>query len=287
MTERPLTFDAIGAALGHGWRTANATRAVSIGYAGIFTVIGAVIIGSLVAAGRTPFIVPAAGAFMLIGPALLAGFFAIAQKVGDAEARSRGPACGDATAPSQPSVGIPLAGATPPLRGAPSAASGRAGGTPSFATVARGFAGAAASIWVIALVCALLFMIFITDVAILYSYMVGGDPIFPRDMLPTSDNVLSFMFWGLVSGAVIALLLFAISAFSVPLLCARRARLVEAVVTSVRIVFGNLIPALGWAILLSAATIGSILLLPLFPLVLPVMAYASHALYQSVLPESD
>jgi uncharacterized membrane protein len=244
MSEQPLTFEAIADALASGWRTANATRTVSIAYAGIFTIIGAIIIGALIAAGRTPFVVSAAGAFMLIGPAILAGFFAVARKVG-------------------------------------------AGGTPGFAAVASGFASASASIWVIALVCALLFMIFITDVAILYSYMVGVDPVFPRDMLPTPDNVMSFMIWGLVSGAVIALMLFAISAFSVPLLCERRAELVEAVVTSVRIVFRNLIPALGWAILLSAATIGSILLLPLFPLVLPVMAYASHALYRAVLPAAD
>jgi len=244
MTERPLTFAAITAAVAFGWRTANATRAVSIAYAGIFTAIGAVIIGALIATGRTPFVVPAAGAFMLIGPALLAGFFAVAEKVG-------------------------------------------AGETPTFATIASGFASASASIWVIALVCALLFMIFVTDVAILYSYMVGVDPIFPRDMLPTPGNVMSFMFWGLVSGAVIALMLFAISAFSVPLLCERRADLVAAIVTSVGIVFRNLIPALTWALLLSAATIGSILLLPLFPLVLPVMAYASHALYRAVLPAAD
>jgi uncharacterized membrane protein len=244
MTERPLTFDAIAAALSSGWHTANATRAVSIAYAGIFTLIGAVIIGALIAAGRTPFVVPAAGAFMLVGPAILAGFFAVARRA----------TCGDAVA---------------------------------FPTVAAGFSQASVAVWVIALICALLFMIFITDVAILYSYMVGVNPIFPRDMLPTPDNVMSFMLWGLVSGAAIAFMLFAISAFSVPLLCERRANLVEAVVTSVRIVFHNLAPALSWAILLSAATIGSILLLPLFPLVLPVMAYASHTLYRAVLPAAD
>ena len=61
----------------------------------------------------------------------------VAEKVGDAGTRSRGPACGDATveadaatATSEFGVGIPLAGATPPLRGAPSAASGRAGDAP-------------------------------------------------------------------------------------------------------------------------------------------------------------
>jgi len=243
MTERPLTLEAIADALAGGWRTANATRAVSIAYAGIFTVIGALIIGALIAAGRTPFIVTAAGAFMLVGPAILAGFFAIARRAHAGE----------------------------PVR---------------FATVAAGFARASAAVWVIALVCALLFMIFITDVAILYSYMVGGDPIFPADLIPVATNVTSFMLWGLISGAVIALLLFAISAFSVPLLCDRRADLVAAVVTSVRIVFRNFAAAMSWALLLSASTIGSILLLPLLPLVLPVMAYASHELYQAVLPES-
>jgi uncharacterized membrane protein len=244
MTERPLTFEAIADALDAGWRTANATRAVSIAYAGVFTIIGAVIIGALLATGRTPFVITAAGAFMLVGPAILAGFFAVARKVG-------------------------------------------ADGTADLATVRDGFAEASVAVWVIAMVCALLFMIFITDVAILYSYMIGGKPIFPVDMIPVAAKVASFVFWGLVSGAVIALLLFAISAFSVPLLCDRRADLVGAVVTSVRIVFGNFTAALSWALLLAASTIGSILLLPLFPLVLPVMAYASYALYKAVLPDPD
>jgi uncharacterized membrane protein len=242
-TERPLTFAAIAAAIAAGWRTANATRGVSIAYAGIFTVIGALIIAGLVATGRTPFVVTAAGAFMLVGPAFLAGFFAIARR-------------------------------------------SRAGEPAAFAAVAAGFAQAPAALWVIALVCALLFMIFITDVAILYSYMVGGEPVFPPDLIPLAANVASFVFWGLVSGAVIAFLLFAVSAFSVPLLCERRADLVGAVVASVRIVLRNFVPAMSWALLLSAATIGAILMLPLFPLVLPVMAYASHALYAAVLPDS-
>ncbi len=54
------------------------------------------------------------------------------EKSGDAGTRSRGPACGDATvkadaaaASSSPASRIPLAGAMPPLRGAPSAARGR------------------------------------------------------------------------------------------------------------------------------------------------------------------
>ncbi len=241
ITERPLTLRTVADALAGGWRTANATRAVSIAYAGIFTLIGAIIMGAMYLAGRTPFVIMAAGGFMLVGPAILAGFFAVARGI-------------------------------------------RAGTAVSFATLTEGFVHASAAVWVIALVCALLFMIFITDAAILYSYMVGAAPIFPANFLPVADHVASFVFWGLVSGAVIAFLLFAVSAFSVPLLCERRSNLVEAIVTSVRIVMRNFITAMAWALLLSGATIGSILLLPLFPLVMPVMAYASHELYRAVLP---
>jgi uncharacterized membrane protein len=241
--ERPLTFQAIAEALASGWRTASATRAVSIAYAGAFTAIGAVIMGALLLAGRTPFAIMAAGGFMLVGPAILAGFFAVARSI-------------------------------------------RAGAPVSLATLMEGFAHASAAVWVIALVSTLLFMIFITDVAILYSYMVGADPIFPADFIPVAPHVASFVFWGLVSGAAIAFLLFAVSAFSVPLLCERRSTLVEAIVISVRIVMRNFVPAMSWALLLSVATIGSILLLPMFPLVLPVMAYASHELYRSVLPDA-
>jgi hypothetical protein len=39
-----------------------------------------------------------------------------------------------------------------------------------------------------------------------------------------------------------------------------------------------------WAFLLSTATIASVLLLPLLPLSLPWLAYASRALYRRVLP---
>ena len=74
------------------------------------------------------------------------------------------------------------------------------------------------------------------------------------------------------------------TAFAVPLLCERRAGLVEAVVKSVRIVFGNFIVAMVWAVLLSVTVIASILMLPLLLLTLPWLAYASRALYRSALP---
>jgi uncharacterized membrane protein len=243
MTISPLSVSSLQRALVEGWRIASVTRGVSIAYALVFTLGGLAIMGGLLAQGWTPFVIAAAGAFMLIGPAILAGFFGIAE---DLEA-------------GKP-VGV--------------------------GSIVSGFARASRALWAISLVCALLFMIFITDAAILYAYMVGATPIWLGKLLPANANVLSFVQWAGVSGLVVALLLYCVAAFSVPLLCDRRAGLVEAVVISVRVVFGNFGPALLWAFLLSTAVIGSVLLLPLLPLILPWMAYASRALYREVLPVS-
>jgi uncharacterized membrane protein len=241
MQTAPLTFASIGRALGAGWATANATRAVSIAYAAVFTLAGLAILGGLLAQGLSPFVVAAAGAFMLVGPAILAGFFGIARD-------------------HEGGAGV------------------------SLGSVFAGFAAAAPAVWALALVCALLFMIFITDAAILYSYMVGVAPVWLTELMPASAGVLRFLLWGALSGFVVAFLLFAVSAFAVPLLCERRAGLVDAVATSVRVVFASFVPAMAWAGLLSGLVIASILLLPLLPLTLPWLAYASRALYREVVP---
>ena len=241
MTLSPLTVGGLQRALADGWRIANATRGVSIGYALIFTLGGLAIMGGLLAQGWTPFIIAAAGAFMLIGPVILAGFFGIA---GALEA-------GEPVGP---------------------------------ASIVSGFVRASRALWALALVCALLFMIFVTDAAILYAYMVGATPVWLDKLQPANANVLSFVGWAGVSGLVVALLLYCVAAFSVPLLCERRVGVVEAVVLSVRVVFTNFLPSIYWAFFLSTVTIGSVLLLPFLPLTLPWMAYASRAVYRQVLP---
>jgi len=241
MTQQPLTLDSLFDALAEGWRVANETRGTSIAYTAIFVLAGAAIIGGLLARGWTPFVIAAAGAFMLVGPVILAGYFGIAR------------AC-------------------------------ETGGRVGFSAVAAGFGGASRALWALALVCGLLFMIFVTDAAILYAYMIGDVPVWLGELLPASASVARFVLWSSVSGAVVAFLLFAVSAFAVPLLCERRASLVEAVVKSVRIVFGNSFTTMVWAVLLSVTVIASILMLPLLLLTLPWLAYASRALYRSALP---
>lgn len=241
MTLSPLTLGGLQRALAEGWHIAGATRGISFGYALIFTLGGLLIMGGLLVQGWTPFIIAAAGAFMLVGPVALAGFFGIA-------------------------------------------AAYEAGEPVGVSSIASGFARASRALWALSLVCALLFMIFVTDAAILYAYMVGATPVWLDKLLPANANVLSFVRWAGISGLVVAFLLYVVAAFSVPLLCERRAGLVEAVVISVRVVFGNFLPSIFWAFFLSTVTIGSVLFLPLLLLTLPWLAYASRALYRQVLP---
>lgn len=237
-----LTLDSLFRAIKRGWEMFCLTRPLSVSYAMIFAVIGVVILVGIERASFAPLIFPLAGGFMLIGPVLLTGFFAMADRI------LRREAC-------------------------------------NFSDIVSGFSRASGEMLAIALVCTLLFMIWVTDVATVYGFTVGRVPVSPLTLLFPAHNVLAFMIWSSVLGAILAFVIFAISAFAVPLLYYQRAGLVQAIQLSVKAVFANLAPSLVWAMILAVSIIGSILILPLFLLTFPVLAFASHALYRELFPE--
>jgi uncharacterized membrane protein len=156
---------------------------------------------------------------------------------------------------------------------------------PVFADIVSGFSRLNREMLALGLVCMLLFMIWMTDAATLYGFIVGRTPTYLMALLPPPESVWSFVIWSSIIGAVLAFVIFAVSAFSVPLLYYRRAPLVRAVVLSVRTVFSNLFPSLLWAFLLASSMIASILILPLFLITFPVLAFASHSLYREIFPD--
>lgn len=237
----PFTVTDIFASLREGWHIAQQTRTTSVAYAALFVFIGAWIVGLLLYHGFTPFIVAAAGAFMLIGPVILAGFFGIARDY-------------------------------------------EKGQTTGLSSIHAGFSDASSAVWVIALVCALLFMVFITDAATLYSFMVGQTPVWLTEITTEISGIHHFLFWGSLSGLAIAFMLYCVSVFSVPLLCEHRATLVQAVMASVSAVFQNFFPAMVWGCLLAGLTMTSILLLPLLLITLPWLGHTSRVLYHRVFP---
>jgi len=163
------------------------------------------------------------------------------------------------------------------------------GRRPRLRDALAGFRDAPLGLWVVALLCAFLFVIWITDAGILYSFMIGRldtarQPLWLSQL--QADRV-AFTLWSSLMGSVLAFFTFALSAFSVPLLHQRRTTLIQAVYSSVCVVMRNFPAAITWGLLLTGVIVASILLLPLLMLTLPVMAYASFALYRRVFPGTD
>lgn len=145
---------------------------------------------------------------------------------------------------------------------------------------------APSQLWIIALICTMLFLVWITDAATLYAFMVGDEnlPYTLPSLIHFSKGVIAFEFWASVMGSVIAFIILSVSAFSVPLLYQNRCNLVSAITNSVKTIFINFRASLIWGIMLSFLMILSILIMPLFVITLPVLAFASYELYKKVFP---
>lgn len=233
--------------LGHGWQMFRQTQAPSMAYAGIFAALGATLMAGVVAFDLAPMVFPLAGGFMLVGPAFLAGFFHVVAR----QARHQRIGFGDFFA---------------------------------------GFRRSPPALWVISLVCAFLFLVWITDAAIVYSLYFGTVPVLSSleffAGLGEGGKTLSFAFFCSITGAVLAFMIFAVSAFAVPLIYERKLGLAQAVTASVKAVFGNFGAMLAWGVVLTAVVAGSILLfMPLFVVTFPVLAYASERAYREIFPE--
>ncbi|HID50166.1 MAG TPA: DUF2189 domain-containing protein, partial [Chromatiales bacterium] len=160
------------------------------------------------------------------------------------------------------------------------------GVSPGLRDALGGFRRAPAGLWVVGMVCIFLFLVWITDAGILFSFLIGrveaGDTL--SWMQERREGVLSFVLWGSLMGSILAFMAFAVSAFSVPLLYQGRATTSQAVFASVRAAVRNFVVSIAWGLLLAGSILLSILFLPLLIVAMPVMAYASFALYQRVFP---
>ncbi len=154
-----------------------------------------------------------------------------------------------------------------------------AGRAPRFADFAAGYRRAPPGLWGLAGVTALLFAIWVTDMAVVYGMFVDH----AEGRARTAD-VIAFLGWGGLAGLFFALTIFVCTAFAVPLLAERRATLPQAVASSVRAVGANPVTMAGWGCTLAGAVFAAILLPPLLALALPLLAHASCAAYREVFP---
>jgi uncharacterized membrane protein len=138
--------------------------------------------------------------------------------------------------------------------------------------------GAPRGLWALAGVCLLLFLIWMSDAATVYSFMIGGEAGIG------AGRVAWFLALTSVMGVVLALIVFCIAVFSVPLLLDRRAGLVQAVMASVKAVFASPGTMLLWAGVLGVTGIVSALCPLLLLPALPWLAFAGDLLYLEIFP---
>lgn len=225
-----------------GWQMFLQTRPLSVSFSMVFALIGVAILASITRASYAPLIFPVSGGFMLVGPFLLSGFFALADRL------EKGQEC-------------------------------------SASDIRFGFSQTNGGIFAIALLCAFIFVLWLINAAYQYGRIVGRSPEPLFNLLAPSADVWAFLVWSSILGASFAFLVFAISAFSVPLLYYRRARLFQAVGLSIQAVIRNFFACILWSLILTVSIVISIVVFPLFLIVFPVLAYASHALYLAIFPQ--
>lgn len=104
-------------------------------------------------------------------------------------------------------------------------------------------------------------------------------------VLFTTQQGLIFLAVGHVVGGVLALVLFSITVFSIPLLLEREVDIVTAMITSLKAVFQSPVVMLGWGVFVTLAVLAASipLFLGLF-VVLPVFGHATWHLYRRALP---
>ncbi|AKU11983.1 hypothetical protein AzCIB_2088 [Azoarcus sp. CIB] len=230
------------AAVASGLHVFADTAPLSLLYAGGFAVFGVGLITLLATVGLAPMALPLVGGFLIVAPALLAGFFAMS-------------------------------------------AARRDGRKPTWRDVGGGFLRSPPSLWGLVLVCLFLFVIWMTDAGILYSFMVGRSYTGWKMLFPLSAELLRFHLGAIVAGGLFALIAFSITAYAVPLLIERRASLVVAVSASVRAIFRSLPANLIWSLVLGSTIIVSIIVPLLLMVTLPVAAFATECLYRTVFPD--
>jgi len=219
--------------LAAGWRDMWRAPAFSLGYGALFTLVSFGISFGLFQAGFHFLILPLAAGFMLVGPMLAVGLYEISRRI---------------------EAGEPVNFKA--LQGACKICLPRVG-----------WMGAGLMLFLFAWMqlAALLFMLFFGGA----NYPAEPELLF--SVLFYTPRGIAFVAVGSAVGAVLALVVFAISAVSMPLLVERDIDIVGAAQISIRVVLKNLRPMLLWGMLialftaagLATAFLGLILTFPL------------------------
>lgn len=239
---RAIGFGDIGEALRRGWRDFLAAPLYGLFFGGVFALGGIAIYLLLVVYDAPWMIIPLAIGFPLVGPFVAAGLYEVSRRL---------------------AAGTPLSWR---------------------AVLLTVFHQRERQLGWMAFVVLFIFWVWLYQARILLAIFMGFSAPSSLDkflaVVVSTQSGLSFLAVGTLVGLVLALVLFAITVFAMPMLLDTELDFVTATITSVRAVFASPLPMLGWGVVLTALTI--LALAPLFLgllVILPVLGHATWHLY--------
>lgn len=241
---RRIAFDAPWSWIAKGWHDMRRAPAISLTYGAAFTVISLIILVGLYLAGGVSLVLPLAGGFLLLGPMFAVGLYETSRHLEEGKAVSLSE--------------MMMFGVRSP--------------------------GQLAFMGVFLLI---LYFVWLEIAFLLFMLFLGPQSLQLENIVPTllfTGSGLGLLIIGTAAGAALALLVFAVTAVSIPLLMRREVDVATAAIASIQAVASNPAPMLLWAVLIAGmmAFAFATLFLGLI-VVFPLIGHATWHAYRSLI----
>ncbi|MES9856324.1 MAG: DUF2189 domain-containing protein [Sedimenticola sp.] len=140
--------------------------------------------------------------------------------------------------------------------------------------------------WVLTLFMLVLYLIWISDAIVIYSFYFKLDPVLLSDYIENlgyRSEVNSFILNTSLAGLILAFIAYCVTVFSLPHAFEAQAGFVDAVVFSIKSIVTHFYVMMLWALVLGVTQLAALLIFsPLEIVLLPILAYANLAAYREI-----
>jgi len=240
---RTVEVDRSGHWLAAGWRDFLKTPRVSLIYGGAFVVVSFLLTFGLIYAGLGSLVLPLAGGFVLLAPILVVGLYDVSRRL-------------------------------------------EHGAEVSFGHVFSAFSDNLGQLSAMGVVLLILWFVWVEVAIVLFAIFFNQAPPplhqFAEEVL-FSLEAAPFLLIGTAFGAVIATVIFGLTAVSIPMMFDRQVDVVTAIGASILAVRANWQVMFGWAAMIAVITVAGVLSFFLgLAVALPVLAYATWHAYRDL-----